>query len=110
MRVVGEAVADRLALACSHPAPTGAELSSVPSRSLFRASITTSDLGRFLARRLLKMELVPPDWLKVFAPDAPLLELVARAAVLYLAILAFMRVLPRRTGGEVARMDLLFIR
>src|SRR5690606_15236641 len=29
--------------------------------------------------------------------------------VLYLGILAFMRLLPRRTGGEVARMDLIFM-
>lgn len=55
------------------------------------------------------MELIPSDWLKVFAPEKPLLELIVRAAVLYLAILAFMRLLPRRTGGEVARMDLLFM-
>ena len=50
------------------------------------------------------MELVPSDWLKVFAPETPILELIARAFVLYLGILAFMRVLPRRTGGEVARI------
>jgi uncharacterized membrane protein YcaP (DUF421 family) len=55
------------------------------------------------------MELVPADWLKVFAPESPILELIARACVLYLGILAFMRILPRRTGGEVAHMDLIFM-
>ncbi|MBS3652513.1 DUF421 domain-containing protein [Pseudaminobacter sp. 19-2017] len=55
------------------------------------------------------MELVPTDWLKVFAPETPILELIARACVLYLGILAFLRVLLRRTGGEVAHMDLIFM-
>jgi uncharacterized membrane protein YcaP (DUF421 family) len=45
----------------------------------------------------------------VFAPETPLLELIARGFVLYLGILALMRLLRRRTGGEVAHMDLIFM-
>src|SRR5690606_25409856 len=43
------------------------------------------------------------------ALETPLLELVARGSVLYLAILVLMRFMPRRTGGELALMDLVFV-
>jgi uncharacterized membrane protein YcaP (DUF421 family) len=55
------------------------------------------------------MELLPTDWLKVFAPETPLLELVVRGAVLYFGVLILMRFMPRRTGGEMATMDLIFV-
>lgn len=51
----------------------------------------------------------PDDWSKVFALETPLLELIVRGTVLYFAILALMRVMPRRTGGEMALMDLVLI-
>jgi uncharacterized membrane protein YcaP (DUF421 family) len=55
------------------------------------------------------MELLPGNWHRIFAPDTPLLELVARGSALYLALLAFVRLMPRRTGGELATMDLIFV-
>ena len=55
------------------------------------------------------MELMPSDWQSVFAPDTPLLELLARGSALYFGILVLMRLMPRRTGGELATMDLIFI-
>jgi uncharacterized membrane protein YcaP (DUF421 family) len=55
------------------------------------------------------MELVPEDWLRIFAIETPLLELIARGTVLYFALLVFMRLMPRRTGGELAVMDLVFL-
>lgn len=55
------------------------------------------------------MELLPDDWTRVFAIETPLLELVARGTVLYFGILVFMRFMPRRTGGELAMMDLVFL-
>jgi uncharacterized membrane protein YcaP (DUF421 family) len=55
------------------------------------------------------MEILPENWTEIFAFETPLLELFARAAVLYGAVLVFMRVLPRRTGGEAAHMDLIFM-
>jgi uncharacterized membrane protein YcaP (DUF421 family) len=55
------------------------------------------------------MELVPDNWMRVFAIETPLLELIARGSILYFVILAFLRLLPRRTGGELAMMDLVFV-
>lgn len=55
------------------------------------------------------MKLSPADWLRVFAVETPLLELIARGTVLYFSILIFMRFMPRRSGGELATMDLVFL-
>ena len=55
------------------------------------------------------MELVPENWSRVFAIETPLLELVARGTVMYLAIMVLMRFMPRRLGGELAMMDLIFL-
>lgn len=55
------------------------------------------------------MELLPADWLGILAPDTPLLELVGRGSVLYFGILIITRLMPRRTGGELAMMDLIFV-
>jgi uncharacterized membrane protein YcaP (DUF421 family) len=48
-------------------------------------------------------------WREVFALETPVLELAARSSVLYLTILLFMRFMPRRTGGELSVMDLVFV-
>jgi uncharacterized membrane protein YcaP (DUF421 family) len=55
------------------------------------------------------MELLPDSWSRVFAVETPLLELIARGTVLYFGILIFMRFMPRRTGGELATMGLVFL-
>lgn len=55
------------------------------------------------------MELMPERWSAVFAVETPVLELVARGSALYLAVLVLLRVMPRRTGGEAATMDLVFV-
>lgn len=54
------------------------------------------------------MNLLPDDWSKAFELQTPLLELFARGTVLYLGILVLMRFMPRRSGGELATMDLIF--
>ncbi|WP_170866186.1 DUF421 domain-containing protein [Pontibacter flavimaris] len=46
---------------------------------------------------------------ELFAISTPILELILRGSLLYLGILFLLRILPRRTGGEMAPMDLLFI-
>jgi len=46
---------------------------------------------------------------ELFQLELPLHELLIRGSLLYLGILFLMRVLPRRTGGELATMDLVFI-
>lgn len=54
------------------------------------------------------MQILPDDWISVFAPQTPLVELLARGAVLYFGILILMRFMPRRSAGELAFMDLVF--
>lgn len=46
---------------------------------------------------------------ELFRSESPLHELLIRGSILYLVILFLMRVLPRRAGGELATMDLVFI-
>ena len=53
--------------------------------------------------------LFPDHWAGLFSLDTPFLELVLRGAFLYLAILFLLRVMPRRTTGELAAMDLVLI-
>jgi uncharacterized membrane protein YcaP (DUF421 family) len=55
------------------------------------------------------MDLLPDDLARVFVIEAALFELIGRGTILYLGILVFMRVMPRRTGGELAMMDLVFV-
>jgi len=55
------------------------------------------------------MEFIPDDWTSVFTPEAAFLELVVRGTALYFFILLLLRLLPRRTGGELATMDLIFV-
>lgn len=49
------------------------------------------------------------DLKSLFELENSLLELILRGTILYLGILFLMRILPRRTGGELAMMDLIFI-
>jgi uncharacterized membrane protein YcaP (DUF421 family) len=55
------------------------------------------------------MQFLPDHWIEIFALQTPLLELIVRGTVLYLAILVFLRIMPRRTGGELATMDLVLL-
>lgn len=55
------------------------------------------------------MTFTPDRWLEIFAPQAPLLELIARGSLLYIAILLLMRFMLRRSSGELDRMDLIFL-
>ena len=52
---------------------------------------------------------LPPDWAEVFRPETPLLELLARGSALYVGVLMLMRIMPRRAGGDLGRMDLIFL-
>lgn len=55
------------------------------------------------------MQFLPLSWSQIFQPEAALLDLIARGSVIYLVILVIIRFLPRRTGGEMAIMDLIFV-
>lgn len=45
----------------------------------------------------------------LFRMETAVLELVMRATIMYVGILFLLRIVPRRTGGELANMDLLFV-
>ena len=45
----------------------------------------------------------------MFQLETPLLELFARGAFLFVLLMVLFRLLPRRTGGELAPMDLVFL-
>lgn len=55
------------------------------------------------------MDLLPESWAPVWALETPLAELALRALVLYFGIVLLLRVMPRRTGGELGTMDLVMI-
>ena len=45
----------------------------------------------------------------LFSIETAVLELIIKGSAMYLGILLLFRVLPRRTGGEMAMMDLIFV-
>jgi uncharacterized membrane protein YcaP (DUF421 family) len=49
------------------------------------------------------------DWQQLFVPQTPLLELVLRGTVMYIGLLAALRVLVRRHVGSMSLMDLLLM-
>lgn len=55
------------------------------------------------------MALLQIDWPGMFTPEIPLLEGVLRGTVVYFVLLAFLRLVPRRTVGGLAVMDLLVV-
>lgn len=55
------------------------------------------------------MSWLPDDWSALFVLEIPLLELFVRGSALYFVLLVLMRFMPRRTGGELATMDLAFL-
>ena len=55
------------------------------------------------------MNWLPDAWSDLFVVETPVLELVVRGTILYFTIVVLMRFMPRRTGGELATMDLIFL-
>jgi len=45
----------------------------------------------------------------LFKMEVSILELILRGSILYLGLLFLMRIMPRRTGGELTNVDLIFI-
>lgn len=54
-------------------------------------------------------DLFPADWPELLSLKTPLIELVARGSAMFLGVLVLFRIMPRRAGGELARMDLVFV-
>jgi uncharacterized membrane protein YcaP (DUF421 family) len=50
-----------------------------------------------------------PDWVALFRPDAPVLEIVVRGSVTYLGLVALLRLTPNRESGTLATGNLLLI-
>ena len=55
------------------------------------------------------MDIFPSNWASVFTVETALFELIARGTALYVGVLILVRMMPRRTGGELATMDLIFV-
>ena len=49
------------------------------------------------------------DWLKVFLPDQPVIEIVVRGSAMYLAMVLLLRVVVKREAGTLAITDVLVI-
>ena len=49
------------------------------------------------------------DWIKLFMPDTPVLEIVVRGSVMYLALFMMLRFILRRETGSLGITDLLVI-
>src|SRR5690554_2022052 len=55
------------------------------------------------------MEILELGLVELFQVEASLVTLMVKGTVIYLGILFLFRILPRRTGGEMAMMDLIFV-
>ncbi|HEX2981271.1 MAG TPA: hypothetical protein VHO48_13460, partial [Anaerolineaceae bacterium] len=49
------------------------------------------------------------DWVKIFTPDTPILEIFVRGSVMYLALFVLLRVILKREAGTVGISDLLVV-
>lgn len=49
------------------------------------------------------------DWSAIFVPTLPLMEVMARGTLVYLALFLLLRVLPRREMGSIGATDLLVV-
>ena len=59
--------------------------------------------------RLAWWAMMAIDFQELFVPDSPLLELVLRGTVMYVALLVALRLLVRRHVGSLSLMDLLLM-
>lgn len=55
------------------------------------------------------MDLWSVDWARLFVPSGSLVEIVVRGTFLYIALLAMLRLMPRREVGSVGVSDLLVL-
>jgi uncharacterized membrane protein YcaP (DUF421 family) len=49
------------------------------------------------------------DWQSIFLPDIPLLEIILRGSVMYIALFVLLRIILKRQTGSVGMTDLLLI-
>jgi uncharacterized membrane protein YcaP (DUF421 family) len=53
--------------------------------------------------------LVGINWHQFFIPEHPILEMIVRGTVMYLALFAFLRIMGRRQNGSINTADVLVI-
>ena len=49
------------------------------------------------------------DWKSIFVPDTPLLEIILRGSIMYIALFAMLRIILKRQTGSLGITDLLLI-
>jgi uncharacterized membrane protein YcaP (DUF421 family) len=49
------------------------------------------------------------DWKSIFLPDTPLLEIILRGSIMYIALFTMLRVILKRQTGTLGMTDLLLI-
>jgi len=49
------------------------------------------------------------DWKSIFLPDTPLLEIIVRGTIMYIALFAMLRIILKRQTGTLGMTDLLLI-
>src|ERR1044072_3833177 len=49
------------------------------------------------------------DWKTIFLPDTPLLEIILRGSIMYIALFAMLRIILKRQTGTLGMTDLLLI-
>jgi uncharacterized membrane protein YcaP (DUF421 family) len=49
------------------------------------------------------------DWSEIFVPDTPLLEIIIRGTIMYLALFALLRFVLKRQAGTIGITDLLVV-
>ena len=49
------------------------------------------------------------DWKSIFFPDTPLLEIILRGSIMYIALFAMLRIVLKRQTGTLGMTDLLLI-
>jgi uncharacterized membrane protein YcaP (DUF421 family) len=49
------------------------------------------------------------DWKSIFSPDTPLLEIILRGSLMYIALFTLLRVILKRQTGTLGMTDLLLI-
>src|SRR5689334_545433 len=59
--------------------------------------------------RVVEWSMNSMDWKTIFLPDTPLLEIILRGSIMYIALFVMLRVILKRQTGTLGMTDLLLI-
>ncbi|MBT1702871.1 DUF421 domain-containing protein [Chryseosolibacter indicus] len=81
------------------------------SLSIITAFLPTAEVStkKEIAGKQIEGPFSQPDWKKIFVPETPLIEIVIRGSVTYLAIFILLRVVLKREAGTLGMTDLLVV-